>query len=62
MSLDISNSGDDTRLQQMRDGVAELAQRLSEYPVRVSLHNFASNAPWLLRLREQPLREVFTDR
>ncbi|WP_181157581.1 LPXTG cell wall anchor domain-containing protein [Microbacterium sp. MYb62] len=45
MSLDLSNSVDDTQLQQMRDGVAELAQTLSEYPVRVSLHNFASNAP-----------------
>ncbi|WP_406245416.1 hypothetical protein ACI7YT_10155 [Microbacterium sp. M] len=45
LSLDLSNSVDDTQLQQMRDGVAELAQTLSAYPVRVSLHNFASNAP-----------------
>lgn len=45
MSLDLSNSVDDAQLQQMRDGVAELAESLSEYPVRLSLHNFASNAP-----------------
>ncbi|WP_197517239.1 DUF7507 domain-containing protein, partial [Microbacterium karelineae] len=45
MSLDLSNSVDDTQLQQMRDGVAELAESLSEYPVRLALHNFASNAP-----------------
>ncbi|MEI3847067.1 DUF7507 domain-containing protein [Microbacterium sp. CCNWLW44] len=45
LSLDLSNSVDDTQLQQMRDGVTELAQALSEYPVRVALHNFASNAP-----------------
>ncbi|WP_158685387.1 DUF7507 domain-containing protein [Microbacterium halophytorum] len=45
LSLDLSNSVDDTQLQQMRDGVTELAQTLSDYPVRVAMHNFASNAP-----------------
>ncbi|GAB3752765.1 hypothetical protein GCM10027591_00800 [Zhihengliuella somnathii] len=45
MSLDLSNSVDETQLQQMRDGVAELAEELSGYPVRLALHNFASNAP-----------------
>ncbi|MFD4992212.1 hypothetical protein ACFWH7_13145 [Cellulosimicrobium cellulans] len=45
MSLDLSNSVDDTQLEQMRDRVAVLADRLSDYPVRLSLHNFASNAP-----------------
>ncbi|MGO1735845.1 MAG: DUF7507 domain-containing protein, partial [Leucobacter sp.] len=45
LSLDLSNSVDDQQLQLMRDGVAELAETLSDYPVRLSLHNFASNAP-----------------
>ena len=45
LSLDLSNSVDDQQLQLMRNGVAELAETLSDYPVRLSLHNFASNAP-----------------
>ena len=45
VSLDLSKSIDDAQLQQMRDGVTELANTLSDYPVRVSMHNFASKAP-----------------
>lgn len=39
----------------MREGVAELAESLSEYPVRLALHNFASSAPATGAPGNQPL-------
>lgn len=55
ITLDMSNSIGDSQLQAMRDGVAYLGEALSDYPVRLALHNFASYAPATSSAANAPL-------
>ncbi|MCM3661127.1 VWA domain-containing protein [Georgenia satyanarayanai] len=45
ISLDLSNSVTDSQLTQMKRAIGDMADALVDYPVRLAVHNFASNAP-----------------
>lgn len=45
ISLDLSNSVADAQLEQAKAALTALAEDLQGYPVRLALHNFASDAP-----------------
>ncbi len=45
ISLDLSNSVTAPQLEQMKQAIGDMARALTDYPVRLAVHNFASNAP-----------------
>jgi len=56
ISLDLSNSVTDGQLADMKGAVGDLAAALTDYPVRLAVHDFASNAPAVSR--PLPLTEL----
>ncbi|MFS0866045.1 hypothetical protein AB3M83_01765 [Microbacterium sp. 179-B 1A2 NHS] len=55
ISIDLSNSVTAPQLAQTRSELAGLTQSLEGYPVRLAVHNFASNAPATAATANRPL-------
>ena len=63
ISVDLSNSVTDPQLAQTKQQLAALVENLAEYPVNISIHAFASNAPATGGAANQrlPLTSTMTD-